>query len=829
MRFFMRRRHKRIVTIGLIVLSSLAIFSGFFIIVRDLVKSSGTVKKSAAAEYTSTIVRNVLFISSRGINDPVFDAQRSGIQEIFMKEGIALDEFVLDMALSGNDFERLMSETLELKLSSQQKFDAVIAGDDTSLDFVSSHIDGLFKDIPVVFLGLTRIRHAQEASENPWMTGSVSIHPIGKILDTAIQQNPDARYVTAIVDGSISNGGDEEQFYSFALSYPKLRFGTIKVSTLTMDEIRQNLGSIDGETILVYLSGTVDSNGIRYSVPEMSYLISQNARVPVYTDFGEAMGGGFIGGSMIDNRKSGIQAAMTVVKILSGENVASIPLFIDDANEYRFDFSVAKKFNLASDSFPRNAEWINNFHGFWRTNYRTIVSLLLILLGGILLVVVMAILTLRSRIIQKELKISRKQLEFMVSHDFLTGLPKIQTAHQIISEMICTGNRFSVVKININNFKGINNAYTHSCGDAVLARIASLLMELDQNEYFVARDGSEFIIIYKNGYLSEVSKHFEHLRVTFLNIPFAYNGVRFDINTKMGIFNVPVESTLSDDDVLSAVNYALYVAKAGGKYKYVFFTSEMQEKIRNTQEVVKILEEACENDGFEAFFQPQIDLESGGIFGYESLCRLKNHTISPAHFIPVAENNGFITKIGRIMTEKVVMQMAAMRDEGLPLRQFAINYSAGQIVDTGYVAFLRDLLEKYDIPPEMIEIEITESLYLGKDQDSASLFRQLEELGVGLALDDFGTGYSSISYLTYLPVGVVKIDKTMVDIYLHDGKDVLIKNIINMVHSLGMKLIAEGIEEEWQYQKLKNFDCDVIQGYYFSKPMRGCDVKKFSV
>ena len=192
-------------------------------------------------------------------------------------------------------------------------------------------------------------------------------------------------------------------------------------------------------------------------------------------------------------------------------------------------------------------------------------------------------------------------------------------------------------------------------------------------------------------------------------------------------------------------------------------------------------------------------------------------------------NNGFITKIGRIMTEKVVKQMASMRDDGIPLHRFAINYSAGQIVDTGYVSFLRSLLETYDIPPGMIEIEITESLYLGKDQDSASLFTQLEELGVGLALDDFGTGYSSISYLTYVPVGVVKIDKTMVDIYLHDGKDVLIKNIINMVHSLGMKLIAEGIEEEWQYQKLKKFNCDVIQGYYFSKPMRGSDVMKYSV
>ena len=277
------------------------------------------------------------------------------------------------------------------------------------------------------------------------------------------------------------------------------------------------------------------------------------------------------------------------------------------------------------------------------------------------------------------------------------------------------------------------------------------------------------------------------------------------------------------------MDYALLNAKTGGKSNYVFFTKEMGDEIRNTKEIVRILEDACKQDGFVPFFQPQIDAITGEIFGYESLCRLKDHPISPALFIPIAENNGFITKIGRIMTEKVIKQMASMRDEGIPLRRFAINYSAGQIVDTGYVDFLRGLLEKYNIPPEMIEIEITESLFLGNDQDSAKLFKQLDELGVSLALDDFGTGYSSISYLAYLPVGVVKIDKTMVDVYLHDGKDVLIQNIINMVHSLGMKLIAEGIEEKWQYEKLKTFDCDVIQGYYFSKPIPGSEVKKYNV
>ncbi len=828
----MRRRQRRIIKIAIFFLSALAILSGFFIIFHDMtvdLRKSSVNSDGFSGFDAAGVSKRVLFLSANRLDSPVFMAQKDGISEVLAKEGVVLDEMLIDSYVGSEFGEELVSQSILCRMEGKPKYDAVLTGDDVSLDFVENHGDELFPGTPVVFLGLTKIKHAQKAAGNPLMTGSVNIRCISEILDIAIPQNPAAHYITAILDGSAIAHGDEKQFYSFRTKYPDYVFGSMNISSMSFDDLKQKLSGLDSSTILIYLSGNEDSQGRRYSVPDMARFISSNARIPVYTDVKDAIGYGFVGGCVNDDAESGRYAARTLVSIFNGTDIASLPLFTKNSINYRFDYRAVKSLGLDFKAVPKNTEWVNRTQGIWSLNGRTLIALLLIFLGGVMIIGVLSVMTFNSRIIQKELKSSRKQLEYMVSHDFLTGLPKIQTAHQVISELICSGTRFSVMKINITNFKGINDAYTHGCGDSVLRKVASMLMELDMAEYFVARDGSEFMVVYRKGYLSEVSQHFEHLRTTFLSIPFTYNGVNFDINTKMGIFNVPVESTLSDDEVVSAVNYALYVAKAGGKYKYVFFTDEMQEKIRNTKEVIKILDEACENDGFEAFFQPQIDVGSGQIFGYESLCRLKNHTISPALFIPVAESNGFITKIGRIMTEKVIKQMASMRDDGLPLRQFAINYSAGQIVDTGYVAYLKSLLEEYDIPPNMIEIEITESLYLGKDQDSANLFRQLEELGVGLALDDFGTGYSSISYLTYVPVGVVKIDKTMVDIYLHDGKDVLIKNIINMVHSLGMKLIAEGIEEEWQYQKLKKFDCDVIQGYYFGKPMRGIDVKKFSV
>ena len=178
-----------------------------------------------------------------------------------------------------------------------------------------------------------------------------------------------------------------------------------------------------------------------------------------------------------------------------------------------------------------------------------------------------------------------------------------------------------------------------------------------------------------------------------------------------------------------------------------------------------------------------------------------------------------MVKIGRIVTKKVITQMAEWKNRGIALHRVAINYSSGQISDTGYVKYLKQLLDEYNISSDYIEIEITESLFMSNLTYAKELFSSLSEIGVSLALDDFGTGYSSLSYLTYLPVDTVKIDKSWIDSYLQGGKDTFIKNIVSLVHSLDMKLTVEGVEEEWQYKKLQEFGCDSVQGYYFSRPI----------
>jgi EAL domain-containing protein (putative c-di-GMP-specific phosphodiesterase class I) len=200
--------------------------------------------------------------------------------------------------------------------------------------------------------------------------------------------------------------------------------------------------------------------------------------------------------------------------------------------------------------------------------------------------------------------------------------------------------------------------------------------------------------------------------------------------------------------------------------------------------------------------------------------------MSPAMFIPVAEESGQIVAIGRIVTEKVIEQMVLWREHGMTQRPVSINFSSRQMEDAGYVSYLKGLLSHYDISPEMIEIEITESILIKNNEKAMKLFDDFVSIGVSLVLDDFGTGYSSINYLTYIPVQKIKLDKLISDNYLQDGKEELIENIIRLIHSLGLKITVEGIEQEHQVERLRKFSCDYIQGYIYSKPVSGLEIEK---
>jgi EAL domain-containing protein (putative c-di-GMP-specific phosphodiesterase class I) len=263
----------------------------------------------------------------------------------------------------------------------------------------------------------------------------------------------------------------------------------------------------------------------------------------------------------------------------------------------------------------------------------------------------------------------------------------------------------------------------------------------------------------------------------------------------------------------------MFAAKSRGLSKIFFYSSELREKGTEEKMISEKITDAMENDGFFMLYQPKVDVQTLTLSGYEVLIRMKASGIGPGKFIPIAEKKGWIWRIGRITTELVVRQLAEWRDAGYPLRPVSINYSSNQLSDDGYVDFLEGLLKRYNIEPKYVEIEITEGVFLEKTGQANELFRRLKDLGIRLLMDDFSTGYSSLGYLTYIPVDVIKLDKSLVDNYLVEGKDSFINDVIRLVHDLNKEMTIEGVEEKWQYIRLKYFRADTIQGYYFSKPL----------
>lgn len=421
---------------------------------------------------------------------------------------------------------------------------------------------------------------------------------------------------------------------------------------------------------------------------------------------------------------------------------------------------------------------------------------------------------------------SNTKIRYLSEHDYITRLPnrvKVQNAFNSIQKR---GKPFSIVLFDIDNFKNINDFYSHSCGDEVLRTISARLSKFaSKNSSFIFRfGGDEFLILYSNGYLEENSPGVERLKGIF-GIPFAFDGKEITVQASFGIVNSRGEPL---DTMIANADIALSRAKNSGRNKAVFFSEEMKSRLQEADRILKILDDAILNDGISVVYQPQVNTDTDEIYGYEALMRLKNQKISPAQFIPIAEESGRIIKIARILTEKVIRQMDEWRKHGIPLYKVSINYSYGQISDDTYVEFLEGLLEQYEIPPELVCIEITESLFVSNKETVTKFLDKIVQKGITIALDDFGTGYSSLSYLTFLPIHVVKIDKSLVDNYLSGDREAFIKNIVRLVHSLEMKLTVEGVEHEWQNEKLRNFHCDYIQGYYYSKPISGREIEEFS-
>ncbi|MFW5985334.1 MAG: EAL domain-containing protein [Halanaerobiaceae bacterium] len=414
-----------------------------------------------------------------------------------------------------------------------------------------------------------------------------------------------------------------------------------------------------------------------------------------------------------------------------------------------------------------------------------------------------------------------EKLEYQALHDPLTELPNRRQFLTLLEAELINDKKGAVALLDLKNFKEINDSLGHVFGDKILSEVGRRLLEIadEKKDMFVARyGGDEFLILIKNVQdvdlicqkLSDIENQFKS--------PFQINGNQIKLKYSLGITLFPVDAA-NTYELITNADTAMYKAKEKVGNKKTFFNQDMILQLQEKQKIKSILERALENDGFLLNYQPQVNLQTNKADSYEALIRLRNHDISPDKFIPVAEESSLIIDIGRWVTEAVIKHLVTCRKKGLELKPISINFSAKQLDDQGYIEFLKQKLAQKEIPPELIEIEITESILLERTKKSLNFLTDLKKVGVRIALDDFGTGYSSLSYLTYIDLDKIKLDRSLNNKFLQKEHLATMNNLINLFNSMDLTVVAEGIEVKEQYLELKNMGCDYIQGYLFSRPV----------
>lgn len=418
----------------------------------------------------------------------------------------------------------------------------------------------------------------------------------------------------------------------------------------------------------------------------------------------------------------------------------------------------------------------------------------------------------------EEITYLNEKLGYLAEHDPLTELPNRRKFKQELTQELEKGEPGAVLLFDLDNFKEINDTKGHVFGDKVLKEVGKKLADLKSDKFFVSRyGGDEFLLLIRSTDKFRIETYIDEIRET-VEQPLLIADDFIHLDFSLGVTFYPDDAD-NVDQLITYADTAMYQAKKSQKGDSLFFQDYMKTELETKNEIRDILRKALKEDGFKLVYQPEVDLRSGQSSVFEALLRLENHDISPGVFIPIAEESNLIIEIGRWVTEEAIRQLVSWRQQGLELKPVALNFSVNQLKDKGYLDFLENQLESNDLNPGLIEIEITESILLENDKETIKFLNKLKDLGVKLVLDDFGTGYSSISYLSYIPVDKIKLDRSLIDRYLQFENLQSLRKLIAFFRSMDLQVVTEGIEEKEEYLYLSDCDCDLVQGYYFSKPL----------
>jgi diguanylate cyclase (GGDEF)-like protein/PAS domain S-box-containing protein len=435
-------------------------------------------------------------------------------------------------------------------------------------------------------------------------------------------------------------------------------------------------------------------------------------------------------------------------------------------------------------------------------------------------------------------KKSEQRIRFLAEHDVLTELPNrslcIERLRLAVQQAERSGQKVAVLFIDLDRFKDINDTLGHHIGDGLLRSVARRLLEAVRAGDTVSRlGGDEFVVVLGAVQdLHEVAHVVDQRLIPLIRQSHHVEGAELHVSCSVGIAIFP-DDARDIDDLMRHADTAMYQAKAGGKDAAQFFNAEMTERAQARMQLEAHLRRALELQQFELHYQPRVDAASGRLLGVEALLRWQHPELGwvpPSGFIPLAEETGLIVPIGAWVIERACRQVAEWRRQGLSGIGVSINLSARQLRDDGVIETVRAAMARHGVQAGVLELELTESMVMEDAERNLQQMHALRALGVGLSIDDFGTGYSSLAYLNRFPIDKLKIDRSFVHDMLGNRTDrAITMAIIGLGHTLGLKVVAEGVELEGEAALLREASCDELQGYLIARPMPAAELVEWAL
>ena len=746
-----------------------------------------------------------------------------------------------------------------------KKIDLIITTDDIALTFAMDYRKDIFSNAPIVFSGVNQelVSRIEGRYEN--VTGvEEEIDPAGTIK-IAMNINPSIKNVYLIFDNSES-GISTGKLVTDKIKEMDPKLNIIPLNDLTFNNLLETVGKLKEDDMLLLTTYTRDVAGEIIDTNTVTREVSRNSTVPLYDLYDFGMDRGAAGGDMLSGKLCGSYAAEIALRVLKGENINNIDIATPKATVTAFDYQQLKRFNIPFDRLPKGSEIINKPFSFFETYKYLVLGVTLIFLILVSFLVMLLVYIKKIRKMRKELSASNEELtqtyeelvasddelknqlneissmqkslteseekyNYLAFHDVLTGLPNRRSLYEDSDRLFSKNNvgRSSLLFIDMDNFKYINDTMGHEFGDLLIKTASERLSEKLYRDCTLYRLGGDEFIILAEGFEQDRSEGMAADILSDFKEEFYVKDIALHISFSLGIAIYP-EHGRTVEELIKSADIAMYKAKESGRNTHIVYDTYMNKDFAERMIIEKHLHTAMENNEFELYYQPQLDLTSNRVTGLEALIRWKSPElgfVSPMKFIKIAEDTHLIIQLGEWVLIRACEFLKNLHRNGYSDLTMSVNISTIQIFQSDFNDKVLRILEQFELDPRFLELEITETILIESFEAVYKKLRALREKGIGIALDDFGKGYSSLSYLKQLPISTLKIDKCFIDnVSLYEENRIITRHIIDMGRSMGISVVAEGVEQQEQLDYLIKYECDKMQGYLFSKPLPRDEVEK---